>query len=128
MEYTNEELQGMLESKQMSSGALQSLLKAREAGIVKFTLVDIREVFEFESASIDGTDLLLPTSMIQKHLDKLEALKDETVILYCRSGNRTGQVMGALERMGHEKIVHLSGGMLSFRGETSHKAEIPNAL
>ncbi len=112
----------------MSSDALQSLLKARGEGIVKFTLVDIREVYEFESASIDGTDLLLPTSVIQAHLDKLEALKDEPVILYCRTGNRTGQVMAALERMGYEKIVHLSRGILSFTGATSHKAELPNAL
>ncbi len=128
MQYNNEELQGMLESKQMSSDALESLLKAREEGIVNFTLVDIREVYEFESASIDGTDLLLPTSVIQGHLDKLEALKDEPIILYCRTGNRTGQVMAALERMGYEKIVHLSRGILSFSGATSHKAEIPNTL
>lgn len=128
MQYTNEELQGMLENKQMSSDALQSLLKAREEGIVKFTLVDIREVYEFESASIDGTDLLIPTSVIQSHLDKLEALKDEPVVLYCRTGNRTGQVMAALERMGYEKIVHLSRGILSFTGATSHNAKLPNAL
>jgi len=128
MQYTKEELQGMLESKQMSSDALQSLIKAREAGEVKFTLVDIREVFEFESSSINGTDLLLPTSMIQSHLDKLEALKDETVILYCRTGNRTGQVMSALERMGHDKVVHLSRGIIAYGGDTTHKAEIPNAL
>jgi len=126
--YTNEELQGMLENKQISSDALQQLLKAREEGIVKFTLIDIREVYEFESASIDGTDLLLPTSMIQSHLDKLEALKDEPVILYCRTGNRTNQVMTALERMGHEKVGHLSRGIISYDGKTSHKAQIPNEL
>lgn len=128
MQYTNEELQQMLENKQMSSDALEALLKAREEGNIKFTLVDIREVYEFESASIDGTDLLIPTSVIQAHLDKLEALKDEPVVLYCRTGNRTGQVMAALERMGHEKIVHLSSGIISYRGKTSHKATLPNAL
>lgn len=128
MKYTNEELQGMLESKQMSSDALKSLLKARDTGDVRFTLVDIREVYEFESSSINGTDLLLPTSVIQSHLDKLEALKNETVVLYCRTGNRTGQVMSALERMGHDKIVHLSRGIISYDGDTSHQAEIPNAL
>ncbi len=128
MQYTNEELQAMLESKQMSSDALQALLKAREEGKVKFTLIDIREVYEFESASIDGTDLLIPTSVIQAHLDKLEALKDEPVVLYCRTGNRTGQVMAALERMGYEKVVHLSRGIISYTGATSHQAKIPNQL
>lgn len=128
MQYTNEELQEILSNKQMSSDALQALLKAREEGSIKFTLVDIREVYEFESASINGTDLLIPTSVIQAHLDKLEALKDEPVVLYCRTGNRTGQVMTALERMGHDKIVHLSRGIISYTGATSHNAQIPNDL
>jgi len=128
LKYTNRELEEMLAQKQMSSDALQALLEAREAGEVKFTLIDIREVFEYTSQSITGTDLLLPTSMIQKHLDKLEAIKEEPVILYCRSGNRTGQVMAALERMGHDKVVHLSRGIIAYSGATVHAAEIPNEL
>ena len=128
MAHTNEELQEMLKNKQMSSHELETLLEARESGDVKFTLVDIREVYEFESSSIDGTDLLIPTSVIQGHLDKFETRKEEVVILYCRTGNRTGQVMGALERMGHEKVVHLSHGIVAYAGSTSHKVEIPNQL
>jgi rhodanese-related sulfurtransferase len=128
LQYTNEELQQMLSNKQMSSDALQVLLKAREAGEIKFSLIDIREVFEYTSSSIDGTDMLLPTSVIQNHLDKLEAKKEEPVILYCRTGNRTGQVMMALERMGFDKIVHLSRGIISYDGPTSHNAALPNEL
>jgi len=128
LQYTNEELQQMLSNKQMSSDALQALLKAREAGEIQFSLIDIREVFEYTSSSIDGTDMLLPTSMIQNHLDKLEAKKDEPVILYCRTGNRTGQVMMALERMGFDKIVHLSSGIITYTGATSHNATLPNEL
>jgi len=128
LQYTNEELQEMLTHKQMSSDALQALLEARKKGEIKFTLIDIREVFEYTGSSITGTDLLLPTSMIQKHLDKLEALKEEPVILYCRTGNRTEQVMTALERMGHDKVVHLSRGIISFTGDTIQGAEIPNKL
>ncbi len=128
MTYTKEELNMMLKDKQMSSDALQELLKAREAGEVDFKLVDIREVYEYTSQSIDGTDLLIPTSMIQAHLPKLEALIDEPVVLYCRTGNRTGQVMMALERMGFANIAHLSRGIISYTGATSHNAELPNKL
>jgi rhodanese-related sulfurtransferase len=128
LQYSKEELQEMLSNKQLSSDALIALLEAREKGDIDFTLIDVREVFEYTSASIEGTDLLLPTSMIQNHLDKLEALKEEPVVIYCRTGNRTGQVMMALERMGHDKIVHLSRGIISYGGKTLHNAPIPNEL
>jgi len=128
LEYTKEELEQMLASKQMSSDALKALLEARKKGEIDFKLVDIREVFEYTSSAIDGTDMLLPTSMIQQHLDKLEAIKDKPVVLYCRTGNRTGQVMMALERMGYEKVVHLSRGIIAYDGETTHNAELPNEL
>ena len=128
MNYTDEELQQMLENKQISSDALQALLKAREEGKLKFHLVDIREVFEYTSSSIDGTDLLVPTSMIQAHLDKLEAIKEDPIILYCRTGNRTSQIMMALDRMGYPNVKHLSSGIITYNGETSHGAELPNEL
>jgi len=128
MGYTKEELQKILTSKHMSSSELVTLLEAREKGEVEFNLVDIREVFEYSSSSIDGTDLIVPTSVIQKHIDKLEAIKDEPIILYCRTGNRTGQIMHALDSMGFPKVVHLSQGIIAYGGKTSHEAQLPNEL
>jgi rhodanese-related sulfurtransferase len=128
MSYTKEELQNILESKNMSSSELVTLLEAREKGEIGFNLVDIREVFEYDSSSIDGTDLLIPTSVIQQHIDKLEAIKDEPIVLYCRTGNRTGQIMHALDSMGFPKVVHLAQGIITYGGKTSHGAKVPNQL
>ena len=128
MSYTKEELQNILASKNMSSSELVTLLEAREKGEIEFNLVDIREVFEYDSSSIDDTDLLIPTSVIQQHIDKLEAIKDEPIVLYCRTGNRTGQIMHALDSMGFTKVVHLSQGIITYGGKTSHGAKVPNQL
>ena len=128
MDYTKEELSEMLKKQQMSSAVLETLLKAREKKEVSFRLIDVREVFEFTNSSIDGTDLLLPTSMIQKHVGTFEDMKGESIVLYCRTGNRTGQVMHALHNMGLENVVHLTDGIVAFRGKTNKGSKIPNEL
>ncbi len=128
MEYTKEELEEMLTHEDLNPKELETLLKAREEGLVDFALIDIREVFEYTDRSIKGTDLLLPTSRIQGYLDKFEELKDKPVVLYCRTGNRTWQVMSALRRMGYDNVVHLATGIIAYYGETQSNAPIPNAL
>jgi len=128
LEYAKEDLNKIVTSQHMSSSELETLLKARAEKQIDFKLIDIRELFEFTDRSIVGADLLYPTSMIQKFVPDLEALKDVPVILYCRTGSRTGQIMHALRNMGMENVVHLSDGILAYRGETIKGADIPNEL
>ncbi len=121
-------LNQLLQKQQMRADELETLLEARKNGEVDFTLIDIREVFEYTNSSIEGSDLLIPTSVIQGHLDKFEELKDKPVVLYCRTGTRTGNVMYALHNMGYKNIVHLNGGILSYGGKKIQNAEIPNKI
>lgn len=128
MEYTKDELNEILQKKQMSSAMLEILLKAREDGSIKFKLIDIREVYEYTNSSIVGTDLLYPTSMVNKLVASFEEMKEDSIVLYCRTGNRTGYIMSALENMGLTNVVHLTDGIVAYRGETTPRAEIPNQL
>jgi rhodanese-related sulfurtransferase len=48
-------------------------------------------------------------------IDEIEPLKDEEVILYCRSGNRSGQAAMTLEMMGFTNTKNLTGGMLAWQ-------------
>jgi len=125
MDYSKEELEKMLQNQEMSSAELQALLKAREEGKIDFVLMDVREVFEFTDRSIKGADILLPTSQMNAKFDVLEALKEKPLVLYCRTGSRTGQVMYALRNMGFDKVVHLSPGIMGYFGETEQNAPIP---
>ena len=110
---------------QISDFELKSLLTCRTNGEIKFELVDIREMFEYSDLSIKGTDLLLPTSTIHLHMDKLEEMKDSFIILYCRTGNRTRQMLNILTRMGFKKIAHLNKGIVQYSGEKLKNALIP---
>lgn len=77
-------------------------------------LVDVREPFENEEFNIGG--ILLPLGMIQTmQTDEIDDLKDKEVILYCRSGNRSGQAAMFLEMMGFTNTKNLLGGMLAWQ-------------
>jgi len=80
----------------------------------KLNLVDVREPHENADFNIGGT--LYPLGNIQAmNVDELEPLKDEEVILYCRSGNRSGQAAMILETMGFTNTKNLTGGMLAWQ-------------
>jgi rhodanese-related sulfurtransferase len=54
--------------------------------------------------------------MIQSmQIDEIEDLKDKEVILYCRSGNRSGVAAMFLETMGFKDTKNLLGGMLAWQ-------------
>ena len=74
-------------------------------------LVDVRETHEREFASIGG-DHIIMSSVIQ-NLDKIS--KDKDVIIYCRSGIRSGNVIKLLERKhGFSNLYNLLGGILAW--------------
>ena len=77
----------------------------------KINLVDVREPDENAEFNIGG--LLVPLGKIQTmQIDELEDLKEEEVICYCRSGNRSGQACLILDMLGFKNTKNLAGGML----------------
>jgi rhodanese-related sulfurtransferase len=81
----------------------------------KLNLVDVREPAENAEFNIGG--ILLPLGQIVgMELEPIEDLKDEEVILYCRSGNRSGQACMYLEMNGFTNVKNLAGGMNEWRG------------
>jgi len=113
-------------SNQAEDTDLQDLLRYRKNGEFDFKLIDIREIYEYSDMSIEGTDLLYPTTLFHKYIDDLNKIKDDYIILYCRTGNRTGQVLKILNRMGFDKIAHLTQGIVAYSGKTSKNAKLPN--
>ena len=77
-------------------------------------LVDVREPNENAEFNIGG--ILLPLGEIRNmNTDTIDDLKNEEVILYCRSGNRSGQATQILEQMGFTNVKNLTGGMLAWQ-------------
>jgi rhodanese-related sulfurtransferase len=80
----------------------------------ELNLVDVREPYEHDEFNIGGE--LIPLGRIQSmDLDQLDALKEKELILYCRSGNRSGQACQILEMMGFTNTKNLQGGMLAWQ-------------
>lgn len=89
-------------------------LKKRIDNNEMLNLVDVREPYEHEEFNIGG--ILLPLKKIQSmEVDALESFKNQEVICYCRSGNRSGQACLILENLGFSNIKNLGGGMLEWQ-------------
>jgi rhodanese-related sulfurtransferase len=89
-------------------------LKAKLDAGENINLVDVREPHEHEAFNIGG--ILLPLGQVQSlQTDSIDHLKDETVYVYCRSGNRSGQACLMLEPYGFKNIINVVGGMLAWQ-------------
>ncbi len=80
----------------------------------KLHLVDVRQPEETAEYNIGG--IALPLGNIQNmQIEEIEDLKNDEVILYCRSGNRSGIAAMILDQMGFSNTKNLMGGMLAWR-------------
>ncbi len=84
----------------------------------QLNLVDVREPSENAAFNIGG--ILIPLGQIKNFdIDAIESMKDKELIMYCRSGNRSGQATMMLETMGFSNVKNLVGGMLAWQEKFS---------
>lgn len=70
-------------------------------------LLDVRTPREFASNGLDGATNI-PVQNLDDRLDEVGA-KDRPVVVYCRSGNRSGRAARMLERAGYQTVYDLGG-------------------
>lgn len=89
------------------------LKKRMEAG-EKLHLIDVREPDEHKDFNIGGT--LFPLGRILSlQTEEIDELKNEEVICYCRSGQRSMQASLMLETIGFTNVKNLTGGMTEWQ-------------
>lgn len=81
----------------------------------KLNIIDVREVHEYEEFNIGAK--LIPLGTLPDNLAALGTLKDEEIIVHCRSGARSGNAKMYLMGEGFTKVRNLLGGMLAWREE-----------
>jgi rhodanese-related sulfurtransferase len=97
----------------MTTISVEQLKEKLDAG-EQINLVDVREPHEHAEFNIGG--ILLPLGQVQTmQVDAIEDIKNDTVYVYCRSGNRSGQACLILETMGFSNLVNVTGGMLAWQ-------------
>ena len=100
-------------SPNMKEVTVQELKKLKDSR-VDFQLIDVREPHEYDICNLDGE--LIPMSDIPSSVDKIS--KDKQVVLYCRSGKRSGDMLLWLEKNhGFQNIYNLKGGILAWAKE-----------
>ena len=71
-------------------------------------VVDVRSKEEFKSGHLEGA-LNVPHTEIEENLSLFGADKDKQIVVYCRSGRRSGIAKEVLEKNGFT-AVHNGGG------------------
>ncbi|MFN2134889.1 MAG: rhodanese-like domain-containing protein [Candidatus Promineifilaceae bacterium] len=74
-------------------------------------LLDVREQDEYDESHIPNITLL-PMSTIQNRVDEIPT--DKTVIVTCRTGNRSSQVAEFLRANGFENVHNMDGGIVAW--------------
>ncbi len=81
----------------------------------QLNLIDVREQHERDEFNIGG--IHLPIGAVQSmQIEAIEDLKEEELICYCRSGNRSTMAALVLEQCGFKNVKNLAGGMLAWQG------------
>lgn len=88
---------GIFKNQSRDNGNLQEIIKNGAF------LVDVREPGEFSSGSVKGA-VNIPLNTIQGHLHKFRDKK--SIVVFCRSGNRSSQAKVILERNGLTEIFN----------------------
>jgi rhodanese-related sulfurtransferase len=89
-------------------------LKAKMDSGEKINLIDCREAHEYLESNLGGK--LIPLGKIQTmQIDEIEDLKEEEVIIQCRSGRRSMMACLVLEQLGFTNTYNLEGGILAWQ-------------
>ena len=88
--------------------------KARhEAGA---TLIDVREQVEWDAGHIAGA-LFIPQGVLLEQIAAAVPDRDEEIVLYCRTGARSGRMTAFLQQTGYTNVVNMAGGIVEWSAD-----------
>jgi rhodanese-related sulfurtransferase len=84
-------------------------VKAKLDAGESFTLIDVREPWEFETARIDGAKLMPMGDVPSRAHQELDP--EEHIVVLCHHGVRSMNVTVWLRQQGFEKVQSMRGGI-----------------
>lgn len=81
----------------------------------KYIILDVRTIAEYESGHIPGAICVPNETIASTEFPELPD-KNQLILVYCRSGNRSKQAAGKLAKIGYTNVVEF-GGINSWPGE-----------
>ncbi|MBL8240343.1 MAG: molybdopterin-synthase adenylyltransferase MoeB [Bryobacterales bacterium] len=76
-----------------------------------FTLVDVREVHEYQICRIEKAQLI-PLGELPKRLNELD--KNADIVMHCKMGGRSAKACDVLRANGFTKVRNMTGGILAW--------------
>lgn len=96
--------------KEITVTELKSRLDAGE----QLNVIDVREPEEFKEYNI-GAKLIPLGNIMNMQWDEIEDLKEQELIVHCRSGKRSMQACMMLEQAGFTNTVNVTGGVMAWQ-------------
>lgn len=76
-------------------------------------ILDVRTHQEYKSAHIKGA-INIPYDQIKKRMNEITKYRDNSIIVYCKSGSRSTAAVVILSSYGFNKIYHMYQGMTAW--------------
>jgi len=86
--------------------------EAKELMVEGNIILDVRTQMEYDTGYIEGATLLPLDQIVNGDVDILSD-KEQVILVYCRSGNRSAQASKALVELGYTNVKDL-GGVISW--------------
>jgi rhodanese-related sulfurtransferase len=100
--------------------ASQNFSKLTPAGAIQLInnedviMLDVREPAETTAGKI-AKAIQIPVGSVGKRVGELDKHKDKHVIVYCKTGARSGLACRELNKAGFDKVYNLSGGISAWQ-------------
>lgn len=93
-----------------NSSVMKMTAKEAKAEIDKgdVIILDVRTNEEYISGHIENS-ILIPVDEIEKEAENILKDKEEKILVYCRSGNRSSQASKLLVKMGYTNVYDFGG-------------------
>jgi sulfur-carrier protein adenylyltransferase/sulfurtransferase len=94
----------------MKNMGVKELKKQLDSG-KEIHILDVREEIELQYGKIEGSHWI-PISEVESRITEIP--KDKDLVVYCRSGGRSGSVISFLEEKGYKNATNLTGGIIDW--------------
>jgi rhodanese-related sulfurtransferase len=91
----------------------EQLLERINGNDSELVVLDVRTAQEFAAGHVPGA-INISHDELEARIQELEQVREKDVVVYCRSGRRTGIALGVLERAGFKRTYHLEGDYLGW--------------
>ncbi|MBX2966473.1 MAG: ThiF family adenylyltransferase [Cyclobacteriaceae bacterium] len=113
----NQEKDKSLNMKEITVQELKQLIDTKS----DFQLIDVREIHEYEQANIGGEHI--PMAEVPHNIDRIQT--DKRVVVHCRSGGRSGNIIQWLEKNHSlENLYNLKGGIIAWANEIDTSLDV----